>query len=1230
MGDFSNKGRGELRTIGQVDNRRVDDNSVNERMVRRVMRAAQLAGYLAALIGLAGLLGAYLHIMHLRAIFPGLVAIKVNTCIVLLLLAGSLLLHIQLTPRFRTRWAQPIAGIAGALAMVTGLASFSEAVVGWNLGIDQLLVAEPLEEAAASLRPGLMSPLTAICFVLLGLAVTMLSRTSRQSAWAVQLASLVSATVATIGLMAMLFDVRAEYSHIAIPTLVGLLLLSAAILALRTEAGIGALIVSNGPAGSMFRMAFPVAFFAPILFGWLNFTGHRAGLFSGPLAASFVVAMRIAAVSALLLWAGLIAERSEHRRRSEAAARIKVSEALRSSERRFRSLATATTQIVWSTNAAGEVVGDVPSLRKFTGMSIAAVQGAGWIESLHPEDRARTTAVWANAVKHRILYETEYRMRRHDGEYRWMAVRGAPVLDDAGALREWVGTCTDITDHKIAEQELRLHAAAIENAANAILITDRQGTIVWVNEAFTKLSGYATEEVLGENPRLLQSGELGQSHYKQMWETILAGQTWKGDFVNRRKDGTLFYDETTITPVRSESGTITHFVGIKTDVTERKRAEEALWAANENLNQLLEHSPAVLYRLKVDGEDLVPLMVSGNVTRFCGFAVAETLQYSWWIEHLHPEDRDRAIASERATLDLEENRYEYRLRHKDGSYRWVEDNERLVRGTRGQPSEIVGVWTDITERKRAEEALLHSAEKYRDLFENASYGIYRSMPDGQILDANPALVEMLGYASKEDLLKMNLGTEIYAGPQRRAEFLKRHHADGSRVVAEEEFRCKGGQVIKVRLNGREVRNAAGEFQCYETIAEDVTAQRNLEEQLRHIQKMEAVGQLSGGVAHDFNNLLNVIMGYTQLALEQTAPDDKRHRQLGQVLTASERATSLTRQLLAFSRKQVLEPRLITLNSAMDEAEQMLRRLIGEDIRLVLRPTTHPDRVKVDPGQMSQVIINLAVNARDAMLGGGTLSIETDVSELDEFYCSLHSELTPGRYAMLAVSDTGCGMDPEVKSRIFEPFFTTKPKGKGTGLGLATVYGIVKQSGGHIAVYSELGKGTSFKIYFPSVQGVAAVPSHVARVATCQGGNETVLVVEDDEALREFASEQLSRLGYQVLSAGRGDEALSIVQREPIDLLLTDVVMPGMNGRQLAERIALLQPAVRTLYVSGYTENAITHDGVLDPGIAFLGKPYQAADLARRVRKLLDDRQKRPAASVIPASVSAGQSASGTD
>ncbi|HVA01863.1 MAG TPA: response regulator [Terriglobia bacterium] len=382
----------------------------------------------------------------------------------------------------------------------------------------------------------------------------------------------------------------------------------------------------------------------------------------------------------------------------------------------------------------------------------------------------------------------------------------------------------------------------------------------------------------------------------------------------------------------------------------------------------------------------------------------------------------------------------------------------------------------------------------------------------------------------------------------------------------------------------------------------------LEEQLQQAQKMEAIGRLAGGIAHDFNNLLTIITGYGQLLLDHLPPDDKMRTYVNQIKKAGDRAASLTRQLLAFSRKQVLAPEVLDLNCVVANINKMLPRLIGEDIELVA--VAYPDlgRVKADPGQIEQVIMNLAVNARDAMPQGGRLTIETANADLDENYSSQRRVVIPGAYVMLAVSDTGTGMTPEIQSQIFEPFFTTKEQGKGTGLGLATVYGIVKQSGGYIWVYSEAGKGTAFKIYLPRIYAAAGEAKKAEGVGRAKAGSETILVVEDNEAVRRLVRGILEARGYTLLEAGGGEEALKMIESHagPIHLLLTDIVMPRVNGPELAARLAPLHPEVKVLYMSGYTDNAIVHHGILDSGTHFLQKPFTPETLARRVREVLDE------------------------
>jgi PAS domain S-box-containing protein len=511
------------------------------------------------------------------------------------------------------------------------------------------------------------------------------------------------------------------------------------------------------------------------------------------------------------------------------------------------------------------------------------------------------------------------------------------------------------------------------------------------------------------------------------------------------------------------------------------------------------------------------------------------------------------------------------------------------------------------ERKRAQEALRESEARYRKQVQGAVYGIYRSNVADRFLEVNPALVAMLGYNSAEELLALNLARDVYADPKERGRLIQSYRHSERVENVETRWKKKDGTPIEVRLSGRAVLDEKGEAEGFEMIAEDITERRNLEQQLRQSQKMEAVGRLAGGVAHDFNNLLTVIKGYSELMLEQTIPGGPLRAEVEEVKNAADRAASLTRQLLAFSRQQLLAPKILDLNAAVRNMEQMLRRLLGEDIELSTVLGEKLGQVKADPGQIEQVIMNLSVNSRDAMSRGGKLTIETANAVLDESYMREHGGVKPGRYVMLAVSDTGAGMDEETRSRVFEPFFTTKEMGKGTGLGLSTVYGIVKQSEGYIWVYSEAGLGTSFKVYLPRVDESAEDSQKMAALGTGDRGSETILLVEDEDGVRALVKQVLSRQGYTVIETRHGPEALAESERHsgPIPLLLTDVVLPQMSGRELAERLKVLRPDIRVLYMSGYTDDAILRHGVIGQETAFLQKPFTTASLTRKVREVLD-------------------------
>jgi PAS domain S-box-containing protein len=501
--------------------------------------------------------------------------------------------------------------------------------------------------------------------------------------------------------------------------------------------------------------------------------------------------------------------------------------------------------------------------------------------------------------------------------------------------------------------------------------------------------------------------------------------------------------------------------------------------------------------------------------------------------------------------------------------------------------------------RAAQESLRRSELNFRSLVTNAPYGICRCDSTGEVRDANPALLTMLGYSTASELVGRHLGG-LYVDTQQwfdLADYL-RSTAVFNGVSAE--WQRKDGSTLGVRVSGRSVADG-DRGRVFELFAEDVTERRALEQQLRQSQKMEAVGRLAGGIAHDFNNLLMVISGYSEFLLEHVGPDPTLRNPTQEIASAAERASSLTRQLLAFSRKQMLVPKVLDLNVVVTENLKMLTRMIGEDIDLVMIPASDLGAVKADAGQIEQVIMNLAVNARDAMPSGGKLTIETASVTLDEDFAR--------EYIMLAISDTGEGMDTETQSHLFEPFFTTKGL-KGTGLGLSTVYGIVKQSGGYIWVYSEPGKGTAFKIYLPRV----AEPSESAAVAAAssgtlkaEGGKETILLVEDEDNLRRLARQYLEKQGYNVVDAADGAMALEIADAHEgvVHLLLTDVIMPGMNGRELAQRMLEIRPNVKVLYMSGYTENVIAPNGTLDAGVSLLQKPFNLRDLKDRVREVLD-------------------------
>ena len=622
-----------------------------------------------------------------------------------------------------------------------------------------------------------------------------------------------------------------------------------------------------------------------------------------------------------------------------------------------------------------------------------------------------------------------------------------------------------------------------------------------------------------------------------------------------------------------------------------------LESAGQRYRLLFERSLAGMIRTTVDGKILD---CNDACAKIFGYASCEELLSSPVTNRsFSPEEHDAFIKRLKEEKSL--TNHEHSMRRKDGSPVWLLRNARLVEGQDGTPAVIEETLIDITERKKAEEI-------FRTAFNaNPEPITIATIAEGRYIDVNESFLRITGHQREEVIGHTSLELNFWKRSEDRAKLVEMLWEHGCVRDLEITYRTKSGEE-RIALDSAEALEIAGQ-ECIIAILRDITEKKFLEKQLRQTQKMEAVGQLSGGIAHDFNNLLGVIIGYSEILEQRLPQNDPLRKECGQIKKAGQSAASLTRQLLAFSRQQVLEPKVLDLNSIVLHVEKMLRRLIGEDIDLKATLGAALGCIKADQSQIEQVIMNLAVNARDAMPQGGKLLIETANVDLDEDYARRHHPQKPGAYILLTVADTGMGMDAETQSRIFEPFFTTKELGKGTGLGLSTVYGIVRQSGGHIWVYSEPGQGTTFKIYLPRIKQPVRVEKPAPGLAESLRGAETILLVEDEDALRELTRILLEGGGYTVLVAERPDKAIEIAIRHAgtIHLMLTDMIMPGMNGRVLAANLAAVRPEMKVIFMSGYT--GFTHPGLADSGVIFLAKPFTRDGLLRKLHEVLESEAK---------------------
>jgi PAS domain S-box-containing protein len=650
-------------------------------------------------------------------------------------------------------------------------------------------------------------------------------------------------------------------------------------------------------------------------------------------------------------------------------------------------------------------------------------------------------------------------------------------------------------------------------------------------------------------------------------------------------------------------GTPLRMSGICIDITARKQAELALSESEARFRQMFEKHDAIM--LLIEPQTGLIIDINQAATKFYGYKKSKLCGMN--IKDLNTLPPEQIAEERRKALNEKRNYFVFTHRLANGTERIVEVHSSPISVNEKQV--LFSIIHDITERKQMEECLRESEERFKSLH-NASFGGIAIHDKGIILECNQGMADMTGYSAAELTGGMD-GLLLIAEKSRNdvmnkilSGYEKPYEAIGLR---------KNGEEYPMRLEGRNVPYKGKMVRTVEF--RDITEQKRVEAereklhaQLVQAQKMETVGRLAGGVAHDFNNMLGVILGHTEMALEKTNPGDALHEDLTEIITAGQRSADLTRQLLTFARKQTIAPRVIDINETVEGMLKMLRRLVGENIDLLWKPGGNPGPVKVDPSQIDQVLANLCVNARDAIKEVGKITIETGDITFDEFYCRDHKGLAPGEYVLLAVNDNGCGMDPETLDHLFEPFFTTKELGKGTGLGLASVYGMVKQNNGFINVYSERGQGTAFKIFLPRHADKSALVPENRQDQPAERGIETILLVEDEPAILKMTKVMLEKLGYTVIVAHAPEEAIRLANENNgrIDLLMTDVVMPGMNGRDLAGNLLSIHPGMKRLFMSGYTANVIAHHGVLDEGVHFIEKPFSRKDLAAKVRKALGE------------------------
>jgi two-component system cell cycle sensor histidine kinase/response regulator CckA len=898
-------------------------------------------------------------------------------------------------------------------------------------------------------------------------------------------------------------------------------------------------------------------------------------------------------------------QRGPHRRSSK---RKRAEEALRESQEvlsLYMRHSPVYTYIKAVTSTESRLLQASDNLGQLVGMPARDMVGKTMAELWPTEFAAKMTADdWAVVSGGRVLELEEEFDGRSYATIKFPIVQGAKTL--------LAGYTVDITERKQMEESLRRTQFIVDHLQDYIHWVSPEGRLLYVNDASCRRLGYSREELLGMT--VYDIDPVAPQPWSRHFQEIRERGSFTFESLHRAKDGEIFPVEVTVNYVNYADQE--YNCASARDISERRRTEEAL---RESQSRVINAQ-----RLgKIGDWEWIPAenKVIWSAEMYAIFGIApETvgLTSEMSVQAFHPEDR--AMVAEATRKALEEGKpqlIECRILKPDGTIGYVCGRGEAVLDADGRLVKMTGIYQDITERKQSEEALRESHERFQ-LANRATYNVIWDWDlKTHALWWNENFQALFGYAPEDIEPGIDSWTSrIHPDDVDRVTVGIHAAIDSGQQFWSDQYRfcSKNGTYLDIEDRAYASRDSDGTPVRMIGAMRDITERKQAEEeragletQLRQAHKMESVGRLAGGVAHDFNNMLGVILGRAEMALEQVDPGQPLHDDLEEIRQAAERSAHLTRQLLAFARKQIIAPKVLDLSETVESMLSMLKRVIGEDIDLSWQPQADLWSVKVDPSQIDQILANLCVNARDAIGGIGKMTIETANSTLDAAYCAHHAGYVPGEYVRLAVSDDGPGMARETLSHIFEPFFTTKGVGEGTGLGLATVYGIVKQNNGFINVYSEPDQGTTFTIYLPRHAGKAERPWTEAPAEPAARGHETILLVEDEPAILRLTTRLLEGQGYTVLAASTPSEAIRLARDHAgeIPLLITDVVMPEMNGRDLAKNLLSLHPDLKQLFTSGYTADVIAHNGVLDEGVHFIQKPFSTQDLAAKVREVLD-------------------------